>query len=86
MVLRKLWISGGVMAKDPGTKRIEQKIRKLPPKLRKEVEEFIEGLVEPSGRKKSRRPELKWRGALSDLRDKYTSVELQHRILEEWGD
>jgi len=74
------------MAKDPGTKRIEEKIRKLPPKLRKEVEEFIEGLVEPPTQKKSRRPALKWRGALCDLRDKYTSVELQHRILEEWGD
>lgn len=74
------------MAKDPGTRRIEEKIKKLPPKLRKEVEEFIEGLVEPPARKKTQQPELKWRGALSDLRDKYTSVELQHRILEEWGD
>jgi hypothetical protein len=74
------------MAKDQGTKRIEEKIRKLPPKLRREVEQFIEGLVEPPAGKKSRQPELKWRGALSELRDKYTSVELQHRILEDWGD
>jgi Protein of unknown function (DUF2281) len=74
------------MAKDPGTKRIEEKIRKLPPKLRKEVEEFIESLVEPPEVKKSRGLELKWRGALRDLRGKYTSVELQHRIREEWGD
>ncbi len=74
------------MAKDHGTKRIEEKIRKLPPNLRKEVEEFIEGLMEHPARSKKGQPQLKWRGALRDLRDKYTSVELQHRILEEWGD
>jgi len=35
-----------------------------------------------------KRGELKldWRGALRDLRDKYTSVELQHKVLEWWGD
>jgi len=27
-----------------------------------------------------------WEGALADLRDKYTSVELQHKALEWWGD
>ena len=74
------------MAKDHGTKRIEEKIRKLPPNLRKEVEEFIEGLMERPARSKRKQPQLKWRGALRDLRDKYTSVELQHRILEEWSD
>ena len=72
------------MAKDSGTKRIEEKIRKLPPNLRKEVEEFVEGLMKHPARSK-RQPQLKWRGALRDLRDKYTAVELQHRILEEWG-
>ena len=25
---------------------------------------------------------LDWRGALEDMKDKYTSVELQHKILE----
>ena len=74
------------MAKDPGMKRIEQKIRKLSPNLRREVEQFIEGLVEPPAGSKGRQPEFKWRGALRDLRDKYTSVELQHRMRDEWGD
>ena len=27
---------------------------------------------------------LDWRGALSDMRDDYTSVELQHKILDWW--
>jgi hypothetical protein len=34
------------MAKNHGTKRIKEKIRKLPPNLRKEVEEFLESLIE----------------------------------------
>lgn len=74
------------MAKDARTKKIEEKIRKLPPDLRKEVEEFIDSLMEPSERRARKPLELKWRGALRDLRDKYTSVTLQHRILEWWGD
>ena len=38
--------------------------------------------------KKEKKGELKldWRGALRDLRAKYTSVELQHKALEWWGD
>jgi hypothetical protein len=29
---------------------------------------------------------LGWRGALRDMRDKTTSLELQHKVLEWWGD
>ena len=29
------------------------------------------------------RPSFEWRGCLSDLKDKYTSVQLQHKIWEE---
>ncbi len=36
--------------------------------------------MEPKGELK-----LDWRGALRDLRDKYTSVELQHKITDWWG-
>jgi mRNA-degrading endonuclease RelE of RelBE toxin-antitoxin system len=74
------------MAKNHGTKRIEDKIRKLSPELRKDVEDFVEGLLENRGRKVSKRLQLKWRGALRDLRVKYTSVDLQHKISEWWGD
>jgi hypothetical protein len=27
-----------------------------------------------------------WEGALADLQGQYTSVDLQHKILEWWGD
>lgn len=74
------------MARDHGIKRIEEKIKKLPPNLQKEVEDFVESLMEYPKRRARKPLELKWRGLLRDLRDKYTSVELQHRILEWWGD
>ena len=74
------------MARDQGIKRIEEKIKKLPPNLHKEVEDFVESLIENSGQRKRKQLQLKWRGALVDLRDKYTSVELQHRIMGWWGD
>jgi len=39
----------------------------------------------PQSKKNKKMPgkmEFRWAGALKDLRDKYTSVELQHKILE----
>ena len=74
------------MARDQEMKRIEEKIKQLSPELRKDVEEFVEGLLENRERKVSKRLQLKWRGALRDLRNKYTSVDLQHKISEWWGD
>ena len=74
------------MARDQGAKRIEDKIRKLSPDLRKEVEDFVQSLLEGRARQPKKQLKLRWRGALRDLKDKYTSVELQHRILQWWGD
>jgi hypothetical protein len=74
------------MSRNEGTKRIEEKIRKLPPKLQKEVEDYVESLIESRARRRKGQLKLEWRGALRDLKDKYTSVELQHRILQWWGD
>ena len=63
-------------------------IEQLPPELQEEVRDFIEFLLERKARrpKAEKKGELKldWRGALRDLRDKYTSVELQHKVLKWW--
>jgi len=63
-------------------------IEQLPPELQEEVRDFIEFLLERKARrpKAGKKGELKldWRGALCDLRDKYTSVELQHKVLKWW--
>ena len=61
---------------------IEQIIKELPPELRQEVEDFVKFLLEKRVRKPRGKFKFEWAGALKDLRDQYTSVELQHKILE----
>jgi hypothetical protein len=61
---------------------IEQIIKELPPELRQEVEDFVKFLLEKRVRKAKGKFKFEWAGALKDLRDQYTSVELQHKILE----
>lgn len=63
-------------------------IEKLPLNIQKEVMDFIEFLVAKYSlkskpkTKKSKKGKYKfdWAGGLSHLKDKYTSVELQHHI------
>lgn len=66
-------------------KTLEELIKELPPELRQEVEDFVQFLLEKRVQKVQGQLKLDWRGALRDLRDKYTSVELQHKALEWWG-
>ena len=60
---------------------LEKKFAELPFDVKKEVIYLIE-LVE-SKRKKKKKLKFDWIGALKELKDKYTSVELQHKI-NEW--
>ena len=61
-------------------KPLEEKIKNLPPDLQREVEDSVDFIA-------IRRQDLPpgkftfdWAGALKDLRDQYTSMELQHEI------
>ena len=63
-------------------KSIEERIKELPPELRKEVESFVESLLRKRSRKDGKRLRQDWAGALRDYRDKYTSLELQKKALE----
>ena len=63
-------------------KTIEEQIKELPPDLQQEVEDFVGYLLEKHGRKSETEFKFGWEGALKDLRASYTSVELQHKILE----
>lgn len=65
---------------------IKEMVKQLPPEMQEEVRDFIEFLLEKRVRKPKRELKLDWRGALRDLRDQYTSVQLQHRAPEWWGD
>lgn len=60
------------------------KIRELPEDLRREVLDYIEFLLEKYKGKEIKPKEFKfdWEGGLSDIREKFTSVELQHKALE----
>jgi len=61
-------------------------IKKLPPDLRKEVEDFANYLVEKQAWKKGKKLRQDWAGALKDYRNQYTSLDLQKKALEWRGD
>jgi hypothetical protein len=65
---------------------LEELVKDLPLELQEEVRDFVEFLLEKRVRRSKAKPTLSWRGALRDLREKYTSVELQHKALQWWGD
>lgn len=62
---------------------IEEKIQQLNPMSQREVENFIEFMLQ---RDIPRRPAKKlrqdWGGALKEFREQYTSLELQRKSLE----
>ncbi len=61
---------------------LEEMLQDLPQDLRTEVRDFVEFLLQKRARKSKRAPTFSWAGALADMKDQYTSVELQHRIAE----
>ena len=65
---------------------LKELIEKLPPELQKEVEDFVEFLLERKVHRKQKKLRLSWAGALKEYRDRFTSLELQKKALEWWGD
>jgi hypothetical protein len=63
---------------------IKSKLEELPEDLRNEVYDFMEFLLQKHVSSKQKKGKFKfdWEGGLSDLKEKYTSVELQHKSLE----
>jgi mRNA-degrading endonuclease RelE of RelBE toxin-antitoxin system len=59
-----------------------EKLERLPSEKRDEVEKFVETLLKDQKPKTKGKLRHDWAGALKDLREKYTSVELQHKISE----
>jgi len=57
----------------------------LPDDLKREVLDYVGFLLEKRGIKRTGTLKMEWKGALKELREKYTSVELQHKSLEWWG-
>ncbi len=61
-------------------KSLEDRIKELPAEFLPEVEDFIDFLLKKNRNKKKKKPAFEWVGALEDLKEEYTSVELQHEI------
>lgn len=70
------------MAQPEKKRKLEDIMRDLPPELQREVEDFALFLREKHTAKPHGSPNFAWAGALEDLREEYTSVELQHKISE----
>ncbi len=60
---------------------VEEVVRLLPADIRQEVRDFIEFLLAKRAGRARAQPRFEWAGALRDMGTRYTSVELQHRIL-----
>ena len=63
---------------------INSKFKMLPDSLKIEVLDYIEFLTNKYYNKKSIKKGLKfnWEGGLSEFKEKYSSVELQHKSME----
>ena len=68
------------------TQPLEEIVKELPPEIEAEVRDFIEFLLMKRERKAGRPLRQDWAGALRELREQYTSEELQHKALEWRGD
>ena len=59
---------------------IDEIVNELSPREQAEVRDFVEFLLAKQRSSPRRKPQFGWAGALTDMRDEYTSVELQHEI------
>lgn len=67
-------------------KTLEELIKELPPDLQEEVRDFAEFLLNTKVRVKQKKLRLTWAGGLREFRDQFTSLELQKKSLQWWGD
>ena len=61
-------------------------IKELPEELQSEVRDFARFLNATRVHPKQKYLRQTWAGALREYRDQYTSLELQKKALEWWGD
>ena len=61
-------------------KSINEMVNELAPGQQAEVRDFVEFLLAKHRSSPRRKPQFDWAGALKDMRDDYTSVDLQHEI------
>ena len=67
-------------------KTLDEVVEKLPPDLQREVEDFAKFLLQTRAQPKSGKLGVEWAGALSEFRERFTSLELQKKALEWLGE
>jgi hypothetical protein len=67
-------------------KTLEELIKELPPQLQNEVREYAQYLVDTKAKPKRKYLRMDWAGGLREYRDQFTSLQLQKKALEWWGD
>jgi len=55
-------------------------VKKLAPGQQAEVRDFVESLQQQQRSNPPEKPRFDWAGALKDMRDEYTSIDLQHEV------
>jgi hypothetical protein len=68
------------------TKPLAELVQELPPDAQAEVRDFVEFLLMKRARKPGHTLRQDWAGSLRDVRDRYTSLELQQKALDWRGD
>lgn len=65
-------------------KEIEVKMQKLPEDLKRKVLNYVDFLLSKCQDREAARGKFKfdWEGGLSEIRKEFTSVQLQHKVLE----
>jgi hypothetical protein len=63
---------------------VEPVIRKMPPDLQRQVLKYIEALSARTGGKHRGTMKFAWAGCCADMKDEYSSVQLQKKILDWW--
>jgi hypothetical protein len=61
-------------------------MEKLPPDLQQEVKDFARFLVEKKAKPRRKKLRLTWAGGLREFRNQYSSLDIQKKSLEWWGD
>jgi len=66
--------------------QVQKTFEQLPENFQMELINFTSSLIERQSKPKQKRLRLSWAGALKKYRGQYTSLELQKKALEWWGD
>jgi len=64
------------------TKPLAELVQDLPPDVQAEVRDFVEFLLVKRARKSEYTLRQDWAGSLRDVRDQYTSLQLQQKALD----